>query len=287
MPTTENLPVAVFSAGCKLISPAEFIRRFARDFMRSRHVVREMFRRDLTSQYRQTLLGFLLSILPALTITAWAILFRSAHLINVGSTTVPYPFFVLCGMMIWSAFLDAIDAPIQGVLSEQALLSKSSIPPEAVTFARLGQVFVNFAAKAVMVGIAAALYRIHAPWTIVFAPVGVALVVALGTGLGLVLAPINLIYRDVSKVLPVITTFWFFLTPIVFVSPRQGVASLVMEELNPVTRILVSTRNLMLPGTAGPPEALWGAAIFAIGLLCFGLVFHRIAMPIVIDRANA
>src|SRR6202041_4133512 len=119
------------------------------------------------TQHRQSVLGFLLPLLPALTITAWAILFRSAHLINVGRTAVPYPFFVLCGMIIWSAFLDSIDAPIQGVLTEQALLSKSSIPPEAVTFARLGQVLVNFLVKTVVVGIAAALYRIHMPWTTV------------------------------------------------------------------------------------------------------------------------
>jgi lipopolysaccharide transport system permease protein len=287
MSPIEDLPVAVFDPRNKLVSPVGFVRQLARDLVRSRHLVREMLQRDLTSQYRQSLFGVLLSVLPALTITAGAILFRSAHLINVGRTNVPYPFFVLCGMIIWSAFLDAIDAPVQGVLSEQALLSKSSIPPEAVTFARLGQVFVNFVAKAAVVGIAAALYRIHMPWTAVFVPAGVLLVIALGTGIGLILAPINLLYRDISKVLPLITTFWFFLTPVVFVSPRQGVASVIMEKINPVTQLLTATRNLMFPGDGGSQGALWAAAIFAIGLFCVGLIFHRMAMPIVIDWANA
>jgi ABC-type polysaccharide/polyol phosphate export permease len=49
----------------------------------------------------------------------------------------------------------------------------------------------------------------------------------------------------------------------------------------------MATRNLMFPGSGGSPEALWITAIFAVALLCAGLVFHRIAMPIVIDRANA
>ncbi len=285
--TVAALPVAVFTAKSKLISPLGFIRQLARDLVRSRHVAREMLQRDLKSQYRQSLFGVLLSILPALTITAWAILFRSAHLMNVGKTTVPYPFFVLCGMIIWSAFLDAIDAPVQGVLSEQALLSKSSIPPEAVAFARLGQVFVNFILKAAVVGIAAALYHIHMHWTALFVQAGVALVVALGAGIGLILAPINLLYRDVSKTLPLITTFWFFLTPIVFVSPQQGLAYLIMQKINPVTQLLIATRNLLFPESGGRPETLWPAAIFAIGLFFVGLIFHRIAMPIVIDRANA
>ena len=286
-PRTEALPVAVFTAGSKLNSPLHFVRQIAHDLIQSRHVIWEMFKRDMRSQYRQSFLGVLISILPALTITAWAILCRNAHLINVGRTAVPYPFFVLCGMIIWSAFLDSIDAPIQGVLAEQALLSKSSIPPEAITFARLGQVIVNFFVKAVVVGVAAAIYRIHMPWTVVFVPAGVTLVVSLGAAIGLILAPVNLLYRDISKALPVIMTFWFFLTPIIFVSPGQGTASLIMEKVNPVTQILMATRNLMFAGSGGSREGFWAAAIFAICLFCIALVFHRIAMPVVIDRANA
>jgi lipopolysaccharide transport system permease protein len=286
MPKTTTLPVAVFSAHSGL-KPGFVFRQLALDLIRCRHIVWEMLKRDLISQYRQSALGVVLSVLPALTITAWAVLFRSAHLINVGRTMVPYPFFVLCGMIIWSTFLEAIDAPIQGVLSEQALLSKSSVPPEAVTFARLGQVFLNFAVKAAVVAIAALLYRIHLPWTTVFVFAGIGLIVALGAGIGLILAPINLLYRDISKALPVITTFWFFLTPIIFVSPGQGILSLITDKINPVTQILLATRNMMFPGSGGSREALWAAIILAVGLFSAALVFHRIAMPIVIDRANA
>jgi lipopolysaccharide transport system permease protein len=286
MPRTEALPVVVYAAR-RFVSPGAFLRQLVGDIARSRHVVWVMLKRDLTSQYRQSLLGVLFSLLPALATTAWAVLFRSANLINVGETSVPYPFFVLSGLMLWTAFIEAIDAPIQGVLSEQGLLSQSSVPPEAVTFARLGQVFVNFIAKALVVVIAAVLYRIDLPWTGVLAPIGIALIVALGAGIGLVLAPLNLLYRDLSRALPVVTTFWFFLTPILFVSPGEGLAAVVMKRLNPVTPILVATRNLVFPVSGGPQPGFLAASIFAVALFGAGIVFHRIAMPIVIDRANA
>ena len=260
MPRTETFPTVVYTSGSALKSPGKLVRKLASDTVRSRHVIWELLRRDLTSQYRQSVLGVLISLLPALTTTAWAILFRSAHLINVGRSSVPYPFFVLCGMMVWAAFLESLDAPISGVLSEQALLSKASIPPEAVTFARLGQVFVNFFVKAIVVAVAALFYRIPIPWTAVFVPLGIAAIVALGAGIGLILAPFNFLYRDISKALPVITTFWFFLTPIIFVSPEEGIASVIMNRINPVTQILMATRDLN---------------------------FHRIAMPVAIDRANS
>ena len=284
---TESFPTAVHTSGSALKSPWRLIRTLATDTIRSRHVIWELLKRDLTSQYRQSLLGVLMSLLPALTTTAWAILFRSAHLINVGRSSVPYPFFVLCGMMVWAAFLESLDAPISGVLSEQALLSRASIPPEAVTFARLGQVFFNFFVKVLVVAVAALFYRIHIPWTVVLVPAGIAVIVALGAGIGLILAPVNFLYRDISKALPVITTFWFFLTPVIFVSPDQGIASVIMNKINPVTQILMATRDLIFPGSGGTREGLIAASVFALGLFAVGIIFHRIAMPVVIDRANS
>ena len=283
----ESLPIVVYTAGSALKSPLAVIRQLAMDSVRSRHVIWEMFKRDLTSQYRQSLLGVLFSLLPPLATTAWAILFRSAHLINVGRSSVPYPFFVLCGMMVWATFLEALDAPISGVLSEQSLLSKASIPPEAVTFARLGQVFFNFCVKALVVAVTALFYRIHVPWTATLVPFGVALIVALGAGVGLILAPLNFLYRDISRALPVITTFWFFLTPVIFVSPGQGIASVIMEKINPVTQILLATRGLIFPGSGGTREGLIAASVFALTLFFAALIFHRVAMPVVLDRANS
>ena len=68
---------------------------------------------------------------PALTTAAWPILFRDAHLINVGTVHMPYPFFVLCGMMLWAAFLESMDAPSSGVRISTLMLpgrSRSSQP---------------------------------------------------------------------------------------------------------------------------------------------------------------
>jgi len=232
-------------------------------------------------------LGVLIPLLPALATAAWAILFRDAHLINVGTIHMPYPFFVLCGMMLWAAFLESMDAPISGVQAEQGLLSKANIPPEAVTIARLGQVLANFIVKAALVGLAAAAYRVHVQWTILFAPFGLLLIIALGTAVGLIVAPLNLLYTDIAKALPIITTFWFFTTPIIFNSPTSGWASILIRRMNPMTPLITTTRDLAFGGGLSMLLATEVASVFTICLLAVAAVFYRIAMPIVIDRANA
>jgi homopolymeric O-antigen transport system permease protein len=124
-------------------------------------------------------------------------------------------------------------------------------------------------------------------WTAALAPFGVALLIALGSGIGLILAPLNFLYRDVSKALPVITTLWFFMTPVIYVPPLHGIAAVIMQRINPVTQILLTTRNLIFPGSGSSSSGLLFPSLAAIFIFCAGMVFHRVAMPVVIDRANA
>ena len=287
MTVESNPQVVIHSAELRLRRPIDLLLGLTRDIGRSRHVAWEMMKRDLKSQYRTSLIGVLLPLLPALSTAAWAILFRDAHIINVGSVNLPYPFFVLCGMMLWAAFLESMDAPISGVQAEQGLLSKANVPPEAITLSRLGQVLFNFGVKALIIVIAALAYRVHVLWTIVFAPVGLLMIMALGASIGLILAPINLLYTDVSKALPVITAFWFFTTPIVFTSPSQGWAAFLMNRLNPVTPLLTTTRELAFGGGFSMLGGLEKSCLLTVCLFLAAALFHRIAMPIVIDRANA
>jgi len=279
--------VTVHKPEIRLGNPVELVTGLVADLIRSRHVAWEMLKRDLKGQYRTSVLGVLIPLLPALTTAAWAILFRDAHIINVGAVNMPYPFFVLCGMMLWAVFLESIDAPISGVQAEQALLSKADVPAEAITVARLGQVFVNFAVKSLIIAAAAIGYHVHIAGTIFLAPIGLVLMVMLGSAIGLIVAPLNLLYTDVSKALPVVTTFWFFTTPIIFTSPASGWARIVMTRLNPVTALLTSTRELAFGNGLSMPGMLEFMTVVTIAVFVLALLFHRIAMPIVIDRANA
>lgn len=287
MAALSETPILVHTPEMQLRNPVQLFLRLVADLVRSRHMAWEMLKRDLKSQYRTSVLGILIPLLPALTTAAWAVLFRDAHIINVGAVNMPYPFFVLCGMMLWAAFLESIDAPIQGVQSEQTLLSKADIPAEAITVARLGQVLVNFAVKTLLIVVAAVGYHVHIAWTIFLAPLGLLLIVMLGASIGLIVAPLNLLYMDIAKAVPVVTTFWFFTTPIIFTSPSKGLAGLIMNRLNPITPLLTSTRELAFGNGLSMPGMLEVTSVLTICLFILALLFHRIAMPIVIDRANA
>lgn len=282
-----ELQVAVYEPTVSLRRPLDLWRAIASDVFASRHLSWQLFRRDLLSQHRQSFLGVFLVFLPALFTTAWAVMFRQASIINVGELALPYPFFVLLGMMIWSTFTESIDAPISGLMTEQSLIAKSNVPSEAVTVARLLLVAFNLTMKVIVIIVVAIAYGITPMASLVMVPVAVVSIIAFGFGIGMFLSPINLLYRDISKTLPVALTMWFFLTPIVFVLPKGSAAEFIMLRLNPITSLLTTARDIGFSGFSGISSGFLLSLIVSVVVFVLGATFSRVAIPIVLDRSSS
>ena len=101
--------------------------------------------------------------------------------------------------------------------------------------------------------------------------------------IGLLLAPIALLYADVGQALTLVLSFWMLVTPVVYVAVPTGALATVAK-LNPVSPLIVTTRDWMTLGTATQlVPALW---IFAatVFLLFVGWMFYKVTMPILIER---
>jgi lipopolysaccharide transport system permease protein len=244
-----------------------------------------MAKRDIRGQYRQSLLGPLLVVLPPLAMVGVGLGFRRAGILSVDSLGVPYGLFVLFGVMLWTTFLEALHSPIQGFLAEQRLLARTSCPPEAIVLGKLGPVLFNFGVKAVVLAMAVLWYRARIPGTLLLAPFGLVGLVALGTAVGVFLAPINLIYRDVSRILMALTTFWFFLSPVYFPAPSGGGIGTIMR-INPVTPLLSTTRDLALTGVVTYPVELALVTVATVLLVGLAWIYVRVALPIAIEQSN-
>ena len=192
---------------------------------------------------------------------------------------------MLYGVVLWSTFLEALNAPIQGLVAEQRLLTRSGAPVEAIFLGRLGAVLFSLAVKCLLLVVAAVWYRLVPPWTLALAPLGLVSLLALATGLGIGLGTFNLVYRDVSKLLSTLTTFWFFLSPVYFTVPESGIISIVMR-LNPVTHLLDGTRTLATTGLVADPVSwlpILGAPFALLGL---AWLWARVSLPVLLERCS-
>lgn len=281
-------PATVLSHGAEstLRHPGELLRRMFADLWAARPLAWEMLRRDIEAQYRQSLFGVFLAFLPPLVTMAWCTLIQHARVINVPELDVPYPAFVLLSMMLWTTFIESMNAPIQGLMSEIRTLARANFPPEAVLISRFGDMLFNFAIKLILIVIAVFWFQLPITGTVFLAPIAFLLLVFLGTAIGLFLAPINILYRDIASGLQVITTFWLFLTPVLFPVPQTGLASWIVR-VNPVSPLLSTTREWATTGVLSEPMGFLVVGALTPLLLMAGWIFFRVSLPVVIDRTNA
>jgi lipopolysaccharide transport system permease protein len=242
--------------------------------------------RDISAQYRQSFLGIAWAFLPPIVMAASFTLANNAQVINVGVTDIPYPAYVMFSTALWQTFVEALNGPVQAVTVAKPMLARVNFPREALILAKLGEVFFNFGIKTILIVALFIFFRVSVSWTVIIAPVALIHLVLLGTFIGILLAPFGVLYQDVSKGLSLITGFWLFLTPVVYAVPNEGTFGYLVK-LNPVTPLLVTTRELATTGVVSEPLGFWVVStITIIGLLLTWIAF-RLAMPFVVERVSS
>jgi lipopolysaccharide transport system permease protein len=219
---------------------------------------------------------------PLATSLTWVYL-NAANILNVGRTNTPYPVYVLTGTLLWQVFAEALNSPLQQLTSARDILSKTRIPHEALFLAGLVEVLFNFTVRLVIM--LPVLIWFKLPWnsTMLLVPFGVMSLLLAGAAIGLLLTPVGLLYHDVSRSLSVILGFWFFLTPVIYPPPVKWPASLLVT-LNPVTPLLVTTRNWLTVGTLAPAAGFALVIEVSLLFLVIGWFTYKLAKPHLIAR---
>jgi lipopolysaccharide transport system permease protein len=101
--------------------------------------------------------------------------------------------------------------------------------------------------------------------------------------LGVLIAPLGLLYKDDQQGLPVLTTFLMFLTPVVYPMPRSGLAAMLFD-LNPLAPLVNTTRDWLTTGAAPQAGAFFVTLLVSLTLLVVFWTAYRVALPHVIAR---
>ncbi|MFM7428010.1 MAG: ABC transporter permease [Elainella sp.] len=266
--------------------PRKLWREMRRDLLASRELAWRLMVRDLSAQYRQSFLGVFWAFVPPLVAALGLTLASNAKVINIGPTDIPYPAYVMFSMALWQTFVESLNGPIQAVIAAKPMLARINFPREAIILSQLGQVGFNFGIKLILIAALFLWFQIPVAGTVVLAPVALLHLVALGTAIGLLLAPIGALYEDVSRGLTLAVSAWLFITPVIFPPPQTGLFAQVVR-WNPVTPLLVTVRELATAGTVSEPLQFWLASLLGVGGLLVSWLFYRVAMPFVIERISA
>jgi|SRR5579862_1343580 len=240
---------------------------------RHRELLWHLTIRNLRCQYKQSVLGYGWILLnPAVQILTLTFLF--SVVLRTPSNGVPFPLFLCVGLIPWMYFISAVMAATDSVSSAPNFVTTVYFPREILPVSAVLMRVVDMAAGLVVVFGVLLFYGYGVGWTAGWIPVLFLGQLALGLGLGLPLAALNLYFHDIRFLVGTALNVWFFLTPVMYPPEIVPEQYRFLVALNPNAWLLGAYRTALIDGTSPSAETLlWTAgtsfAVLAVGYWVF------------------
>jgi len=238
-----------------------------REVWRYRELLYFLTLRDIQVRYKQTLLGVSWVLLQPLLTTFVFTIFLGV-LIRVPSEGTPYVLFVYVGLLPWTFFSAAILSGSNSLVSNAQLINKVYFPRLLIPVSAVAARLFDFGVAFTVLIFLMVYYRVALTWPILLLPVLVALLTLLALGVSLVTSALNVKYRDVGVLIPVLLQLWMYASPVVYPTSLVPARWLFIYRLNPLVGLIGSFRAVVL-GT----EIDWSALAWSVGLIAALLVY--------------
>ena len=229
--------------------------------------------RDIKVRYKQTALGAAWAVLqPLATMAVFSVFF--GHLAKMPSDGFPYPIWAYAGLLPWQLFSYALTESANSLVGSQTLITKVYFPRLVIPISAVLAGLVDFAIAFCILLVFFVYYGIAPTAAIVTLPFFLLLAIGTALGVGLWLSALNVNYRDVRYMIPFLTQFWLFVTPIAYPSSLVPERWRALYGLNPMAGVVEGFRWALL-GTDPPGQMLLVSTVVVACLLVGGLLYFR------------
>ncbi len=266
---------------------ASLVKDIVVELISTRWLTYQLFKRDLSAFYKQSLLGGVWLLLIPLVTVGTFVLLRGSGVVATGAIAAPYPLFAVLGVAVWQLFAQGLVAAAQSLVAGGEMISRINFSKKALVIGSMGRAVVSFG---VLVLLSAVLFAVYVARGYAYTPTAALLLVPLTLlptllltlGLGFYLALINAVMRDIANMLGVMVTFLMLLTPVLYeapvVGPDAGELAQLMATLttyNPLYYLVTAPRDLVLLGTFTELNGFLVSSAVAVVVFCIALVsFH-------------
>lgn len=231
--------------------------------------------RDLQIRYAGTWLGYLWSLLDPLFMSLIYWLVFTVILGARGVGEQPYLLFLLAGILPWVWLASSLNDSSRALITENRLVRSIALPRALWVIKSITAKAMEFIfALPILIGLAI-IFGKSVTWELLWFPVAFILQYLLLVGIGLLLAPLTVLARDMKNIIRLVVRLGFYLTPIIYsVSdvPEQGQ---FLSYLNPMTGIVTLYRAGFWPQGTEILYPLLSAVLWALGLFALGLFFFK------------
>jgi ABC-type polysaccharide/polyol phosphate export permease len=235
-------------------------------------LLQHLVRRDFLLTYRRSTLGMLWSlVLPLAQLLVLGFVFQ--HVLPLGIEA--YPAFLFCALLPWAWFSTSVLNAAGLFITNRDLLRRPNFGPGLlVLVSTLSNLMTYVCALPVLVAV---LYWYGRPLhaAIWMLPVVIAIQALLTVGIGLIVATLNVFYRDVNYVVTVILMLLFYVTPVFYRGDASMPGYAVISVVNPLAGLVQSYRDIFFDGIAPPFGQLALSAAASVVVTAIGYRIYR------------
>ncbi len=230
--------------------------------------------RDIKVRYKQTALGAAWAIIqPVMTMVVFSLFF--GKLGKMGSDGIPYPIFSFAALVPWTFFANGLMNASTSLVGSSNLIKKVYFPRLSIPIATVLSGVVDFALAFGVLIILMLAYGIVPALNILWLPLFLLLALVTVLGVSLWLSALNVEYRDVRYVVPFLTQFWLFATPIAYPSSLLPEKWRAVYALNPMVGVVEGFRWALLGTNTRPGPMIAVSTLAAMVLLISGAFYFR------------
>ena len=230
--------------------------------------------RDIKVRYKQTVLGAAWAIIqPFFTMVVFSLFF--GRLAKIPSDGVPYPIFSYAALVPWAFFANGLNKASNSLVGNANLIKKVYFPRLAMPIAAVFSGIVDFVLAFIVLFGMMLYFGIVPTINVIWLPFLLMLALITSLGVALWLSAMNVQFRDVRYIIPFLTQFWLFATPIAYPSSLLSEPWRTLYGINPMVGVVEGFRWALLGTETSPGPIIIVSSLVALALLIGGAFYFR------------
>jgi lipopolysaccharide transport system permease protein len=202
--------------------------------------------RDVKVRYKQAAFGAAWAIIQPL-FTMLIFTFFFGRMANIPTGGIPYPLFFYTTLVAWTYFAGTLGQGGNSLVSNASLITKIYFPRILLPASSALSSLMDFGVGSSFLVVMLVYYRIKLTWTIFLWPLAVLDMVMVTLGISMLLAALNVRYRDIKHVIPFMIQLGLWVSPVLYPASFLSSRWRVLLALNPLSAVMEGFRACLFP----------------------------------------
>jgi lipopolysaccharide transport system permease protein len=230
--------------------------------------------RQVSVRYKQTVIGVAWVLLqPLVAMVIFTVIF--GYFAKLSTNGLPYPVFAYSALIMWNLFSEGLSRAGTSLIADEKLITKVYFPRLIIPLSAVGSAWIDFAVSLFVLLLLTYFYGLRPSVSLFLLPVAMILTMILSAGVGMMLAALNVRYRDFQYTIPFVLQVWLYASPVVYSTQIVPESVRSLYYLNPMVGLIELSRYAVTSQGTVDLQGLGISAGMAIALFGLGSTVFR------------